>query len=264
MESNLEGCRPLFFETGGLADLHINEHFDLDGLFDCVDISKLSIGDLQRVGRLCRELCNVCRTDYDIELAAVQKLGEKVIDRLLELDSNIPNIPVALYERIPHSRKDVLFIFSHLFHETQESLSCQASPEFADQISQAKWRPRVHLRGFTQETRGKYASCVLYRTAEKSTADEETEQTMFKKQIIMDFGNSSHVHSQSTAQEDAQRYSDGPGWGSVKLAPSSTFSGKNAVTVGVLIYFESGDNDLVGGWHLHLKHAQYLIVLQDL
>ncbi len=251
VEPSLTENRPLLFEGDGSAELNTNECFELDELFACVDINKLSIGDLQRVGRLCRELCKETGTNYEIELVPVRKFGEKVVEKLLELDNDIPNISMELYARILHGRNDLLFTFSHRFHAPQGANDRQVSPEFADPFSKGKWRLRLDFPGVRRGLHDESAWCFLHRTSENSAAEEHI---MFTKQSFVDFGNSSNelermVYSRCTERNDTRwdTGSDAPARGTVELIPSSVFFEKNTVRVGVIIYFKPSDNHQVIG-----------------
>ncbi len=247
VEPSLTKSRPLLFGFDGLVESNTNEHAELNVLFDCVDINKLSVDDLRRVSGLCRELCKEARTNFAIEMTHVSKFSERTVDKLVQLHNGVPNIPVALYERIPHGRNDVLFTFSHRFHNVQvlrgwnATTGYQVSPKFADQFGKSKWSLRVYFRGYNEEVRDKYASCFLNRTAEGSATEENR---TFGRQIFMDFGNicdepKPKVYSDCYELDNTRKYSDGQGWGTFKFAPSSAFSGKDTVTVGVIIYFKS-------------------------
>ncbi len=248
VNQGLTESRPLLFGTKGFVESDSEEDFEFSELFDCVEINKLSIGDLQRAGRLCRVLCKESETNYDIELAPVQKFGEKVVEKLLELDNNIPNILVPLCKRIPHRSKDLMFLFSHRFQKVQDlfnSTGYHDSPRFTHQFTKGEWFLRVYFRGHNYEIQDKYVSCFLYRTTGYSDTEEHT---TFDKQIFMDLGNSKdksnrEVHTQSTLLDNTQRYGNGSGRGSSTFAPSSSLSGKDKVTIGVLFYFKSDDND---------------------
>ena len=103
---------PLLFGTNGFGELKTIELFKLGELFHCVDINKLSVDDLRRVSGLCRKLCKAVHAIGDIDMTHVWKCSERAIEKLVELDNSVPNIPVPLYERVPHGRNDVLATFS--------------------------------------------------------------------------------------------------------------------------------------------------------
>ncbi len=249
VKPSLTESSPLLFRTNEIVESSFNEHFEVEELLDCVDINKLSVDDLRRVSGLSRKLCKEARTTGNIDMTSVWKFSEKTFDKLVELRNSNPNIPIALYDRIPHGRNDVLFTFSHRFHGVQALIGSDApveyqlSPEFSDKFCKSKWSLRVYFRGNREENRDKYASCYLQRAAEASA---EEEQGTFGLHIFMDFGSTSDepepkVYSRSEV-ENIQKYIDGKWWGYHDLAPSSAFSGKNSVTVGVLLYFKSSDN----------------------
>ncbi len=252
VEPELTENSPLLFRTNGLVESGTNEDSELSRLFDCIDISKLSVNHLRRAGRLCRELCKETRTNYGFELAPVQTFSEKVVEKLLELDDNIPNIPVALYKRVPHGRKDVLFTFSHRFHNVQDEIQpdkgfgYQDSPEFEDPFRKCKWLLKAYFRGMDAFW-GKNPTFLLSRTAQDSGLEK---QSIFGNQMFMCFGKSNDeskqmVYSKYAVRDGAHKFGIGSGWGPVGFVPSSAFSGKNTVTVGAVIYFKSSDGDKV-------------------
>ncbi len=119
VEPNFTESRPLLFGTGGLVDSGTYHDVEWSKLFDCVDINKLSYDHLRRVSGLCRELCKEARTISNIDMTHVWQFSEKTMEKLLQLENDVPDIPVALHERVPHGRNDVLFTFSHRFHEVR-------------------------------------------------------------------------------------------------------------------------------------------------
>ncbi len=247
VEPSLTQSNPLLFWTDGLEESNPIEHFKVGELLDCVVIHKLSMEDLRRVSGVCRKLCEEVHIIGNIEMKQICKFGETAIEKLVQLHNSIPNIPVPSYERVPHGRNDVLFTFSYRFHNVQDLMRSEGfhdSPEFADQFSMGKWSVKVYFRGYHAEVRDKYASCYLYRRSEDSAGSEPSK---FGRQIFLDFGNSRVEHKEklyysSLVQDDTWRYIEGQGWGSSRLAPVSAFSGKNEVTVGVIIYFKSSDH----------------------
>ncbi len=103
----------------------------------------------------------------------------------------------------------------------------------------------MYFRGYDAGVRDKHASCYLYRRAEDSAAEERSK---FRRQIFLDFGTGSleskeKLYYSSLVQDDTRKYIDGQGSGRSRLAPVPAFSGKNEVTVGIIIYFKSSDHD---------------------
>ncbi len=175
----------------------------------------------------------------NIDMSCVWKFSKKIIDKLVQFNNSVPNIPVALYDRIPHGRNDGLFTFSHRIHGVQALIGSdglkgyELSPEFADQFSKSKCSLRVYFRGVREEDRDKYVSCFLRRTTEASANEEHR---TFGRQLFMDLGNISDeskpkVYSHSVV-ENTLKYSDGKAWG--VFAPSSAFSGRTQLRSGSL------------------------------
>ena len=132
-----------FVELGSFDKANLSE------LFICVNLNNLSVADLQRLGRVCRELCKKLQANPISGLAHVEAFSEKVIGRCLETGNFVPNIPTAPRNRVPHCRNDTCFSFSHRFYgilrllESNGRDRTQKSPKFEDEWSNVKWYIRA-------------------------------------------------------------------------------------------------------------------------
>ncbi len=213
-------------------------------LLDCVEVTKLSYGDLRRLAILCREL----RKEAGIELTSVRSFEATVVEELLNMDKDVPNIPMASYKRTPHGRKDVLFMFSHQFHnlrvQNRSSIMTQDSPTFCDNLTQSKWTIKVYSKGLKRSA-DKHLRCILSRRARDSGSKE---QSVVGLQIFMDFGDRNHkanpvVFSHYTPRDNMQSSDIGSAWGPVVLDSPFYIPRESPVTLRAMIYFKPRDLD---------------------
>ncbi len=171
------------------------KYSDLNELFDCVAINKLSEDNFPRIGRLCREFCKETQTNTILKLILFRSLARNLWEdcrswttSLTDYNSynNIRPIPVTLCKWIPHVRTDVIFPFARRFHNVEAKNSYglmfddQEVPYSSDWLCMEKWSENKYFRWHDEEVRDKYV-------AEESATED---QTAFGKQTFMDFGNS--------------------------------------------------------------------------
>ncbi len=120
------------------------DEINLKKLFNCVNLNNLSVTDLQRLGRVCRELCKKLRTNADSDFFRLETFREKVVGKCLKSGNLVPNIPIGTCDRVPHRRSDTCFSFTHRFHGNLQlaasngKSSSLKSPKFEDKSSKVK------------------------------------------------------------------------------------------------------------------------------
>ncbi len=56
-----------------------------------------------------------------MNLPHVREFGEKAVEKLTQSDLSEPSIPLALFDRVPHRRNDMLFTFSYRVYTAELS-----------------------------------------------------------------------------------------------------------------------------------------------
>ena len=216
-------------------------------LFDCVNINNMSNNDLRHMVRFSRQLCAEAQKDNGVDLVHIRQLVEKCMDKLLKFGNPIPNVPITPRFRVPHGRKDEIFSFSYCFSDVQtfisptSPISPHVSPEFVDKSGKVKWRVEVHFRGYNEETRDKYLSCLLLRNPALITKEDREKDIEFSKElfaeIVQDDGTSDLMDIPNYTSEDVTRkYSGDLVLGFPDFVPTSSLQGKDTIIVGAAIY----------------------------
>ena len=211
-----------------------HEKQEANNLFEYVNIDNLSVFDLQRMGRFCRDVSEKVRPPRKSSLQHMQKLVPKVFNKLLAPGNLIPNIPTASRHRVAHGRYDKFFTLSHQFYKIQKFLNpiSKKSPEFVDELNNMRWYVEV----YSEDTFNNL--CFRLRGKVYDTMKLEGN---FSAEMIITLHDSNAkldplVLSVVNSSDEARNYVEKSSERLMENIPLTELVGKDEITIGVTIY----------------------------
>ena len=215
-----------------------------EDLFNCVDVDRLSDDDLRRVIRFCRNLCKQAKELHNVHLGHLQQLGERAMEKLLEFDNSVANVPILPCDRVPHGRDDQLFTFSARFSCLHADLTFnQESALFVEKSGKAKWKINLNRQDRYGGTHNSHLACYLTRSANKSCVDDNVECST-ELFVVIEKGDDDVCKSTSAVFSKCEMNASLTTYatkrrGYTDLVPISVFEGKKHFLAGAAIYTKS-------------------------